>query len=173
MQCIAQPTRMFDKFYAKFSMCSKFSPAAASLCRRSFCREKYLRNAFWITCVFIFSNRAQREKSQLVKMIVIGFNKNRNSFHTRAWFNFNTNTNYSSKQKLNKIILTRAWWSNFLSLTSSSRNSWRHRIVILDFDRKSTIWHKFDKPNIETEECGLIEADAQMGWMSGQLAKLC
>ena len=28
-------------------------------------------------------------------------------------------------------ILTLAWWSNFRSLTSSSRNSWRHRIVIL------------------------------------------
>ena len=30
----------------------KFSPAAASLCRRSFCREKYLRKAFWITWIF-------------------------------------------------------------------------------------------------------------------------
>ena len=30
----------------------KFPPAAASLCRRSFCREKYLRKAFWITWIF-------------------------------------------------------------------------------------------------------------------------
>ena len=32
-----------------------------------------------------------------------------------------------------KNIPTLAWWSNFLSRTSSNRNSWGHRIVIFGF----------------------------------------
>ena len=95
---------------------SEFSPAAASLCRRSFWREKYFRNAFWITCSFSLHQAKSGHDDFCICHLAFVWSAAMANTKDIAW---------------KSSILTLAWWSNFRSLTSSSRNSWRHRIVIL------------------------------------------